>query len=82
MTWWALRTPPPERDESGRLTPEVLTAARVRVRRALLVLILVSIAAGLLAYACSRTSSRACCDPAAAGTQCRTCSSPPPAMRR
>ena len=45
---------PPERDESGRLAPEVLAAARRRVRRALLALIVVAIAAGLLAYGCSR----------------------------
>jgi hypothetical protein len=47
---------PPERDETGRLSPEVLAAARRRVRRALLALIVVAIAAGLLAYGCSRST--------------------------
>ncbi len=49
---------PPERDESGRLAPEVLARARRRVRRSLLALILVIIAVGLLAYACSTTKQR------------------------
>ncbi len=49
---------PPERDESGRLSPEVIAAARRRVRRALLGLIVVAIAAGLLAYGCSRPAHR------------------------
>jgi hypothetical protein len=49
---------PPERDEFGRLSPEVLAAARRRVRRALLAVIVVAIAAGLLAYGCSRSAQR------------------------
>ncbi len=56
---------PPERDDSGRLSPEVLAAARRRVRRALLAVIVVAIAAGLLAYGCSRSTPR---DPKAAVT--------------
>jgi hypothetical protein len=46
---------PPERDEFGRLAPEVPAAARRKVRRALLAVIVVAIAAGLLAYGCSRS---------------------------
>ncbi len=49
---------PPERDESGRLAPEVLAAARRKVRRALLAVIVVAIAAGLLAYGCGRSEPR------------------------
>ncbi len=49
---------PPERDESGRLAPEVLAAARRKVLRALLAVIVVAIAAGLLAYGCSRSTPR------------------------
>jgi hypothetical protein len=50
---------PPERDESGRLSPDVLAAARRKVRRALLALLGAAIAAGLLAYGCSRSKPRA-----------------------
>jgi hypothetical protein len=46
---------PPERDDSGRLAPEVVAAARRRVMRALLAVIVAAIAAGLLAYGCSRS---------------------------
>jgi hypothetical protein len=49
---------PPERDDSGRLAPEVVAAARRKVRRALLALIVVAVAAGLLAYGCSRSEPR------------------------
>lgn len=49
---------PPERDDSGRLSPEVMAAARRRVRRALLALIVVAIAAGLLAYGCSKSKPK------------------------
>jgi hypothetical protein len=49
---------PPERDDSGRLAPDVLAAARRKVRRALLLLIVVAIAAGGLAYGCSRAKPR------------------------
>jgi hypothetical protein len=48
-----------ERDESGRITPDVLAGARRRVRRAFLLLVVVAIAAGLLAYGCSRAKPRA-----------------------
>lgn len=54
MARWAQS---PERDESGRMAPDALAAARRRVRRALLLLIVVAIAAGLLAYGCSRGTS-------------------------
>jgi hypothetical protein len=49
---------PPERDDSGRLAPEVVAAARRRVMRALLAVIIAAIAAGLLAYGCSRSTHR------------------------
>ena len=52
---------PPPTDESGRLTPEVLARARRRVRRSLAALVVVVVAAGLLAYGCSRLRSKQCC---------------------
>jgi hypothetical protein len=42
------------------MDPEVVAAARRRVRRAILLLIVVAIAAGGLAYGCSRTDKRCC----------------------
>jgi hypothetical protein len=65
---------PPERDPSGRLSAELRAKAKRRVTRALLALIVVAIAAGLLAYACApndrqdreRTLPRCCSTPQAA----------------
>jgi hypothetical protein len=65
---------PPARDAHGRLDPELRARAKRRVVRALLGLVLVAIAAGLLAYACApdarqdreRTLPACCSTPGAA----------------
>jgi ferric-dicitrate binding protein FerR (iron transport regulator) len=48
---------PPQVDETGRFTPEERRRARRRVLRSLAATLIVAVAAGLLAYGCSRVKS-------------------------